>query len=321
MMEEAIKNFSRQFSYEPRVEGGPLKKYGGFIIAGMGGSGLAGALLKTWDPSLKVVIHRDYGLPLLPKKELQKYLFIANSYSGNTEETLDFFTKTLAAGLPAVAISTGGKLLQLAEKNGVARVRMPDIGIQPRMALGFNFRALLKVMGKNKVLKETGKLSRLLSPGAYRARGHELAKKIKKRIPVIYASPRNEALAYTWKIKFNETGKIPAFYNIFSELNHNEMTGFSAEKGARRLAKNFHFVFLHDTEDHPKIQKRMKITKQLYADRKLPVETIDLRGKNVFHKIFSSLVLADWASYYAAEQYGVEPEQVPMVEEFKKLIA
>ena len=38
-------------------------------------------------------------------------------------------------------------------------------------------------------------------------------------------------------------------------------------------------------------------------------------------KIFSSLLLADWTAYYTALAYGLEPEQVPMVEEFKKLIS
>ena len=37
-------------------------------------------------------------------------------------------------------------------------------------------------------------------------------------------------------------------------------------------------------------------------------------------KIFSNLLLADWVSYFLALKYKVDPEQVPMVEEFKKLI-
>lgn len=320
-MDEAIKNFSRQFSYEPKIEGGKLKKYRGFIIAGMGGSGLAGALLKTWDPSLTIIIHRDYGLPNLPKKELQKYLLIANSYSGNTEETLDAFEKSGKAKMARAAISTGGKLLRLAEKNNVPYVRMPDTGIQPRMALGFNFRALLKLIGENQALKETEKLSKSLNTGSYKTKGLKLAKKLKNKIPVIYSSLRNEAIAYVWKIKFNETGKIPAFFNVFSELNHNEMTGFDIQKSTAGLSKNFHFIFLKDAADHQRVQKRMAETAKLFSAKKLPVEILELRGKNVFHKIFSSLLLADWASYFTAKQYGVEPEQVPLVEEFKKLIA
>ncbi|MBI4119639.1 MAG: bifunctional phosphoglucose/phosphomannose isomerase [Parcubacteria group bacterium] len=320
-MYDAIKNFARQFEYEPKIEGGQPKKFEKIIVAGMGGSGLAGALLKVWKPSLDIVIHRDYGLPELPKKELRSSLLIANSYSGNTEETLDVFERAGKMKMSRAAISIGGKLIELAKKEGVPYIRMPDTGIQPRMALGFNFKALLKVARKGKALKEAARMSRLLNPMAYKARGYELAKKFKKRLPIIYASRRNEALAYTWKIKFNETAKIPAFSNVFSELNHNEMAGFDVITSTRGLSKNVHFIFLHDAEDSSKMQKRMKITAQLYRDKKLPVEIVDLRGKNIFHKIFSSLVLADWIAYFTAEQYGTEPEEIPMVEEFKKLIA
>jgi len=48
---------------------------------------------------------------------------------------------------------------------------------------------------------------------------------------------------------------------------------------------------------------------------------IDLEGKDIWEKIFGSLLTGVWSAYYLALSYGAEPEQVPMVEEFKKLIA
>ena len=70
----------------------------------------------------------------------------------------------------------------------------------------------------------------------------------------------------------------------------------------------------------PRIKKRIQVMKKLFEDRKLQVLDVELKGDNLFKKIFSSLILADWAAYHTAEFYGLEPEQVPMVEEFKKLI-
>ncbi len=131
----------------------------------------------------------------------------------------------------------------------------------------------------------------------------------------------NEAIAYNWKIKFNETGKIPAFYNIFSELNHNEMTGFDVKDVTKDLSKNFTFILLKDNADDERIQKRMRILKKLYEDRGLSVIEIELQGDTAFQKIFSSIILADFAAYYTAMGYGLDPEQVPMVEEFKKLVS
>ncbi len=165
------------------------------------------------------------------------------------------------------------------------------------------------------------RLSSALKPLDYEDQGRALAQKLHDKIPIIYASSRNQALARNWKIKFNETGKIPAFCNVLPELNHNEMTGFDATPATKQLSSLFHFIFLKDAEDHPRIIKRMETLKKLYNDRGLAVETIELNRQEIFHKIFSCLVLADWTAYYLAKSYGVEPEQVPMVEEFKRLIA
>jgi glucose/mannose-6-phosphate isomerase len=212
---------------------------------------------------------------------------------------------------------------------------LPATGIQPRSALGFNIKAVLKLMSRGDLMKEIEELADLLNPSDYENIGKELAEKLKGYIPVIYASERNFGLARNWKIKFNETGKIPAYFNVLPELNHNEMTGFDEARTdakskygpeptvieeRRKLNSPFHFIFLKDADDHPKIQKRMDITEKLYRDRGLKTEILELLGNGVFYKIFSSLILADWTAYYTAEGYGLEAEKVPIVEEFKKLI-
>lgn len=321
-MYDAIKNFPSQFSYEPEIKNKEnLAKRHWYIVAGMGGSHLAADLLKVWNPYLPLFIYKNYGLPKIPDEILNNSLVIASSYSGNTEEVLDTYNEARKRGLPLAAISIGGKLLERAKKDAIPYIQMPDTGIQPRSALGFNIKALLAVMGETAALQEINALANSLKPDELEIRGKELAKKLSGYTPVIYSSAENEAVAYNWKIKFNETGKIPAFYNVFSELNHNEMTGFDIKPKTKNLSKNYYFILLTNVSDHPRIQKRMVVLKELYQARKLPVVEIPLTGQNIFHKIFSSLVLADWTAYYTAEGYGVESEAVPMVEEFKKLVA
>jgi glucose/mannose-6-phosphate isomerase len=137
----------------------------------------------------------------------------------------------------------------------------------------------------------------------------------------VYASVRNTAIAQNWKIKFNETGKVPAFWNVVPELNHNEMTGFDAKAKTTPLSRHFHFVFLKDAEDDRRIIKRMNVMEKLFRDRGFKTEIVLLQGKTDLHKIFNGLILADWTAFHSAKLYGVDPEQVPMVEEFKKMIA
>lgn len=316
-MYEAIKNFAKQFAYEPVIENGThLEPFERFVAVGMGGSGLAAGLLKAWNPLIRMKIHRDYGLPDLPEEALKKSLIILSSYSGNTEEVIEAFYATREKKLNSAVIAVGGKLLGLAKDAGIPYIQLPDTGIQPRSARGYSFQALLKMTGQELALRETRMLVDTLMPERYEDEGRALAEYLKDFVPIIYSSRRNVAIAYNWKITFNETGKIPAFYNVFPELNHNEMAGFDAKK----LAKSFHFIFLRDHADHPKIQRRMEILEGLYRDRGLHVEIAEMHGDTPFHKIFSTLLVADWAAYYTAKIYGFESDKMKIVEEFKRLI-
>lgn len=320
-MYEVIKNFCSQFAYKLVVENnGRLGKYKKFVVVGMGGSNLTTGLLQLWKPELDMVVHRDYGLPILSVEVQKEILVIVSSYSGNTEEALDGFKVAGEKGLARAAISIGGKLLAEAKKEGVPYIQLPDTGIQPRSAAGFSFLALLKIIGEEEALEEASGLHLSLHPEDYKDAGQKLAKKLKGFVPLIYTSLRNKPLAQNWKVRFNETAKIPAFYNVFPELNHNEMTGFDIQKLTKSLSQNFLVIMLKDNEDHPRIQKRMEMTAELYKQRGLPVEFLEVSGKSKLLKFFSSLILADWTAYYIAKGYEVEAEQVPMVEEFKKLM-
>jgi glucose/mannose-6-phosphate isomerase len=320
-MEETIRNFPKQFAWEPEIQNKERwKQFRSFILVGMGGSHLAGDIFQAVAPGFNLSVHQDYGLPLWPFAALKDTLVIVSSYSGNTEETISAFEKALAKQVPVAAISTGGKLLEMAKKHGVPYIQLPDTGLQPRMATGFMLKALAKITGREDLLSQATEAGRRLHPEEFQERGRALAQKLKGKIPVVYASNRNYCIAYMWKIKLNETAKIPAFYNVFPELNHNEMAGFDAQPSTKNLSERFYFVFLHDSEDEERIQKRMSILESLYAKRELPVETVGLQGSSRMERIFSCVLLADWAALYTAQFYGIDPELVPMVEEFKKLI-
>lgn len=321
-MYQAIKEFKKQFLYEPEIENEEkLKKYKHYIVCGMGGSHLAADLLKIGSSELPMLVYSSYGLPLLPEEIIKKSLFIAISYSGNTEEVIDAYKQAKKKKIPLVAISIGGELLKMAKADKIPYVKIPDTGIQPRSASGFMLKALLAIMKDKNRLADTEKLSDSLDVDGLEDHGKKLAESLFGRVPVIYSSEANKAVAYNWKIKFNETAKIPAFYNVFPELNHNEMNGFDVKEKTRDLSERFCFILLRDKSDHPQIQKRMQVLKNLYENRKLPVIEIELENsENFFSKIFNSLILADWVSYYSAMLYDSESEAVPMVEELKKLI-
>src|SRR3989344_4056024 len=252
-MEKAIRNFPNQLRFEPIIENKTaLISTKNFIVCGMGGSHLAADLLKTWNPSLNLVVHHDYGLPSLADN-LNNYLIIISSYSGNTEEAIDGFNEAIEKKLSVACVCTGGKLLELAIEHKKPYIKIPDTGVEPRSALGFSIISILKMMQEEQTISEIKETAGLLDVNKAEEKGKTLAKKLKNFIPIIYTSTKNESIAYNWKIRFNETGKIPSFYNTFPELNHNEMVGFDGGNKTKNLLKHFYFIFLKDKTDHSRI--------------------------------------------------------------------
>ncbi len=321
MMNDAIRAFPAQFLYEPEIIGNlEPTKYNRFIIAGMGGSHLAADLLQETRADLNIRIYSDYGLPPINAEDSEKTLVILSSYSGNSVETLSVGVAALAQRVNMAAVAVGGKLLEFARANNIPYIELPNTGVQPRSAAGFSLRALMKLVGAEEDLSVSRKVSNI-DDTELEKQGQGLAQKLQGKVPVVYTATAHRSIAYNWKIKFNETAKIPAFYNVIPELNHNEMNGFDLIDSTKALSDKFAFVFLFSESDHEQNKKRFEVLEKLYTARNLPVHKVWLTGSTVYEKAVRALMLADWTAVYLADFYGTEAEKVPMVEEFKKLIA
>lgn len=299
------------------------------MISGMGGSALPGNLFRIYlndlfrkggKKPLPVFQNRFYGLP---PESYDRCLNIVCSYSGNTEETLAAFEEGIAAGLPTVGLSAGGKLEARCRETGTPHVKlpMPSPDFQPRIGTGYFFGALFAILANHglipdaraEVLASADRLSESMT--AVEAKGREIAGTLAGKTPVVYTSVKYKAVAMVWKIKLNENAKTPAFWNFFPELNHNEMVGFTNPQA------QFAILMLRDPEDHPKNLARFEATAALLREKGVTVDIIDMRGDDVFGKIFGSILLADFASYHLALRYGIDPTPVDMVEKLKKLLA
>ena len=79
-MYEAIRDFAKQFEFEPKIENEKKwKKFKKFVVAGMGGSHLAADLLKASRPDIDLYVHKDYGLPPRSQEDLKDSLIIVSS--------------------------------------------------------------------------------------------------------------------------------------------------------------------------------------------------------------------------------------------------
>lgn len=298
------------------------------MISGMGGSALPGNLFRVYlndlfrhggSRPLAVYQNRFYGLP--PEAHDHCLNFIC-SYSGNTEETVASFEDALANDLPCIGLSSGGKVEELCKAHNIPHIKLPipTPGFQPRVGTGYFFGALFQVLvnqglvsnGRQEMLAVADELQLHLAD--LEEQGKVLAKKLVGKTPVIYGSTKYKSVAMVWKIKLNENAKTPAFWNYFPELNHNEMVGFTNPQG------KFIILMLRDLGDYPKDLKRFEVTAELLRTKGIEAEIIDMVGESVFAKIFTSIALGDFTSYYLALEYGQDPTPVDMVEELKQLL-
>ncbi|MEK7549926.1 MAG: bifunctional phosphoglucose/phosphomannose isomerase, partial [Patescibacteria group bacterium] len=301
------------------------------MISGMGGSALPGNLFRiylndlfrTESPEkqpLAIYQNRSYNLP--PESYANCLNFIC-SYSGNTEETISSFQEALENKLPCIGLSSGGKIEEMCKENGVPHIKLPlpSKDFQPRMGTGYFFSVLFQVLVNQKLvpdmtatlLKDAEVLKGALP--ALEEQGKELSKKLVGKTPVIFSTAKYKSVAMVWKIKINENAKTPAFWNFFPELNHNEMVGYTNPQA------KFAIIMLRDLDTNPRIGARFEKTAELLREKGVEVEILDMEGKGVYSKIFTSIALADFTSYYLALEYGQDPTPVNMVEKLKKLLA
>lgn len=325
-MEAVIRRSPEQFQAGIKAAAGlpreTLAKWGPVhrvLLAGMGGSWMAGALVRdTGLSTVRTDIHRGYGLPPGPTRGT---LVVASSFSGNTEETLSAYDAAKTAGLPLVGIAAGGELERRCAADGIPFVKIPadPPTMQPRSATGYGvgiFTQLLAGLGLAadgavRSLEELGSaLARFMDTA--RTRAEVLVPSLKDVTPIVYASDRFPTVARIWKIKINENAKTPAFWNVFPELNHNEMIGWSAPHG------RFHVLLLRDADDHPRVLKRFEITLGLLQEKGVSASMVPIEGSTPLEKVFSTLLVGDWASYLLALDLGVDPSPVQMVEELKR---
>jgi len=318
-MEKHILDFPKQFeqglksAQDIKIEG----DFDNVIVSGMGASAWPAEIISNWQP-LNLKVNRNYQLPSYNPKTLAIFV----SYSGNTEECLASYKKAIEKKIPAVAITSGGKLKKLCQENNTLCIKIPT-GLVPRMATGYIFTALFSILKNTNLIpdksQEILKMAKNLNPSKLKNQAIELTKKLKNKIPLIYSSDKLKILGFIWKIKINENSKSPAFANYFPELNHNELEGMSYEKECNFSDKPiFQCLILKDDQDHPRIQKRMDLTANILNKTGLPTEIINLTGQTKLEKIFSSILLADWTSYYLAKEYQTDPLKTDSIEEFKK---
>jgi glucose/mannose-6-phosphate isomerase len=300
------------------------------VVLGMGGSAIGGSLLRNFVSRLNkpiIFVTRDYDLPAFVDN---KTLVIASSYSGNTEETLSAFYQSLKLKCKKLAMTSGGKLKAMAEDARVP-VFLIDLVSQPRAALGYSFIPLIALLQKLGFLKDKTAevetmiqyLEKLLveikeTVPTSSNRAKQLAAKLQGKIAVIYGAGTLSAVARRWKTQINENSKAWAFYEIFSELNHNAVVGYQFPS---ELASKIYVVLLRCPSLHPRILIRYQVTSELLKQNNISHEIIDSQGESQLSQMMSLIYLGDWVSYYLAILNEADPTPVKAIDYLKKRLS
>jgi glucose/mannose-6-phosphate isomerase len=307
-----------------------FKKIDKIVIIGMGGSAIGGDLLRTLvsiQSKVDVTVQRDYDLP---KSVDKNTLIIASSYSGNTEETISAFNQALKTPCKKFVITTGGKISEIAAQNGVPLFSF-GYSSEPRAALGYSFFSLLaflhnldiipdELLKINETLDTLKKISAKLSKDipTKKNTAKQLAEKLYDHLVIIYGAGILTSVAYRWKTQINENSKAWAFSETFPELNHNAVVGY---KFPADIADKALVIMLRTPDLHPRTLKRYDITSAILSKAHIPHEIIDAEGSTPLCRMMSSILLGDYASYYLAILYEINPSPVEIIDYLKKALS
>lgn len=325
---EAAWESSRNFPWPDFSLPGERPLINKVVIGGMGGSAIAGELaadLAAPIAKVPILVVRDLTFPF-PLD--QGTLFVACSYSGNTEETLSLFEQAIRAKTRSVAISSGGKLSQLAENVGTPVLKI-DVTSEPRTAVAYNLMLLLGVLRGLRLLEldeeqvegAINSVSRNASvwaedvPVAENA-AKGLALELKDKLIIVYGSGLFSGMARRWKSQFNENAKVWSFFETLPEMLHNSVEAFAAPIGQPAIT-----LLLGSGAGHSIHNRHNWVVSETLERHKIPHKVLRGDGPSPLAQILNMLLLGDYVSYYLALLRGVDPSPNPSIDDAKELLS
>jgi glucose/mannose-6-phosphate isomerase len=298
-------------------------------FCGMGGSAVAGDILRqTFRDRLSVPVDVN-RTPLLPEYAGPHTLVIASSFSGETSETLSSVDEAIRRGCRILAITSGGRLGALCEEHAIAKASVPA-GFQPRAALGhltFAMLGALEAAGLlpsiagdvHETLSSVRGLIAGMTPDVPMADNpaKELADWLDDRIAVVWGADGVGAVAaMRWKTQLNENGKVPAWHSAMSELDHNEVVGWVEPFGSMHAV-----IALRSDHEHREIAARFPLSLDIARAAGAEVREVAVPGRGPLATLLSLVTIGDFASCYVGLRHGADPTPVEAIQGLKAALA
>jgi glucose/mannose-6-phosphate isomerase len=298
------------------------------VFAGMGGSAIGADLASVHarrSATAGLIVWRDYGLPHWASGPAT--LVVVSSHSGNTEETLSAYARAKEVGARRLVLTSGGELARMAAENGdpVWPVEHPG---PPRAAVGFSFAYSLRVLarlgqiddpsrdvdGAVQAMQAQRKLFRAESPVVHNP-AKRMAGQLMDRWPILFGAGVLAPVARRWRTQINELAKAPAQFEEVPEADHNVVAGTA---GPESLIGKTMAIFLRAAADEPALTRRIDATRHVLMVEGYNTDSVDGVGESRLAQQWTCLHYGDYAAYYLAMAYGVDPTPIPAIEHLKE---
>jgi len=301
------------------------------LVVGMGGSALGARAVQTiYKNKLKYPIIRlnNYELPHWVD---QQTLVITSSYSGNTEEVVLAAKQCVNKNLKWLAITKGGKIMDLATKHKIPLYRIDPKykhSTQPRMAIGYALTGLISILFKLKIISLNQKdldqaikamkqvvKNNQLNVKYSNNKAKQLAKLIKNKQVIFSASDHLTGVFHTLKNQMNENAKHLAHRHDIPELNHHLMEGL---KFPQTNKKSIVFILVQSDLYHPRNQKRINLTKKVIEKNQINTFIYQPKSKTKLTQAFESIQFGAFVNHYLTLHHNLDPAPITWVDYFKK---
>jgi len=310
------------------------------VVAGMGGSGIAGDVLAAvCGTSNGVQIFTSHGYQL-PGWVGAADLVIAVSCSGSTEETLAAATEAVRRGCHLVGVGGAGSPLQaIATQARAPFVPVKSAGMPRSTLWGLSIpliaiaeQAGVVIVGED-VYEATAALLEQISfqcrptSESFVNPGKSLALDLLGSLPMIWGnSPLSGVAAKRFAAQLNENAKYPGIAGELPEANHNQVVGFDGPfaPGTRLDAASgfpLRLVLLADPDEHPQVARRRAASAELASERGIRVSELVMEGEHPLPRFASVVQLIDYATVYLGIASGVDPTPIEIIQELKERIS
>jgi len=291
-----------------------LDKIHRIVIMGMGGSAIAGSIMKDISPHLEIIVERNY----FPNAIIDEHtLLIISSYSGNTEETLSYYRHASSFTKNIFGITSGGELLESLKKDNHDFHILPK-GYPPRSILGYTLAVLVKLLDEDELLELLNIELLQEYSDKFSLESSEifaLAKKTHSTFPVIITEEDLSSIGYRLKSQLNENSKMLSYNVTLPEMNHNDIVGWE-----NKLIDKSFFSLIWIDITWPQNVKRMNITNEILKHKTSSNHHIKIPSKlkNDLTGLFYLLNYLDWFSYWCGHLNNVDIDAVESIDILKK---